>query len=115
MNFTSVRLGMKSLILSFLLEIIPIIICAQTREIDSLKYVETFDKFGNKKKTVVVKAHEVLIVDGDSIYTVANCDQLREIVEGRKGFDIINNRDSISLFLRSRIKSMMILKEKKEP
>ena len=89
-------------------------IYAQNIKNDSIEYVDYTDKFGNKKKALVVKAPQILIVDEDSIYTVSDEIQLRRIIESRGGFKIVNNQDSINLFLRSRVKSMVILKEKKK-
>ena len=71
---------------------------------DSIKeYVDYTDKLGNKKKALVVKVPQILIIDGDSIYSVSDEFQLRFLLEKQEGFNIINNPDSISLFLRTRV------------
>lgn len=91
---------------------ISITVYAQKR--DTLKYVYYEDMFGNKRQATIAHPNQILIVDGDSLYTVSTISQLQKILENHEGFDNINNPDSISLFLRNRIKGITILKKKEK-
>lgn len=105
---------MKRIILSFFLGVISTTAYTQNIKKDTLEYVEYTDSFGNKKKALVVKIHQILIVEGDSLYTVPNEIHLRKLLLSQVGFDIINDPDSIRSFLNGKIKSMVILKKKED-
>lgn len=102
---------MKILVFSFVLLIISFAVNAQ---IDSIEYVEFIDKSGNWKKALVVKVEQILVVDGDSIYTVSNEFQLQKIIQNYEDVKFISIRDSINAFLQNRIKSLVILKGMKK-
>ena len=87
---------------------------AQKTKSDTINYVHYTDKFGKQKKAVIAYPTQILIVHGDSIYTVSNEIELKRIIEKQGGFHIINNPDSISSFLRKRIKGIMILTKGKK-
>lgn len=58
---------------------------AQNPKHDSLRYIMHTDQFGVQKKTQVVYPSEILIIDGDSIYTILNENQLQKTLESRGG------------------------------
>lgn len=87
---------------------------AQNPKHDTLRYILHTDQFGVQKKVRVVYPTEILIIDGDSVYTVLNEDQLQKIIESQGGFNIISNPDSVSLFLQKKFKAIIILKKDKE-
>jgi hypothetical protein len=103
---------MKSIAL-YLLLLIPFKICGQEIPADSVNYIYYTDNSGEQRKAVVATPPLILIVAGDSIFTVSNEFQLRTIMKQQEGFDIINHPDSISSFLRNRTKAIVILKKKK--
>lgn len=86
---------------------------AQIIKNDSTNYIYYTDKLGNQKKALVAQPKHILIVDGDSIYTVSNEFQLRRLLEKQRGFNIINNPDSTTLFLQERIKAIVIIKNER--
>ncbi len=101
-----IRIILISLLLSFSTPV-----SGQIMNSDSLEYVYYLDKVGNKKKAVAASPKQILIVAGDSIYTVLDDFQLRKMLENQKGFKILNHRDSINNFLRERIKGIIIIKK----
>ena len=84
---------------------------AQNPMPDTIFYL---DKFGIQKKAPVAYLTEILVVDGYSMYTMPDQAQLEKTIERRGGFTIINNPDSVSAFLRKRIKAVFILNSKKK-
>lgn len=66
-------------------------------------------------KTVkMVIPKQILIIDGDSMYTIQDEYLLRKTMSQKDGFDIINDDEAIIKILRQRIKAIMIVKPKKE-
>lgn len=76
---------------------------------DTLTHVFYVDEYGNQKRAVVASPSQILIVSGDSIYVVKSEFQLQSILRKRDGFDIINHPDSVCIFIRKRIKAVVIL------
>ena len=103
---------MKAISLFLILSFISISAYTQIKN-DTTSYVLYKDKFGKEKKAVVAYPPQILIVDQDSIYTVSTETQLQHILEKQTKFNIIDNSDSIRLFLRSRIKAIIILDKRK--
>lgn len=99
---------MKAIIFFFLVSFTTF---GQQIKNDTLEFVYYTDKLGHQKKAMIAYPMQILIVNGDSIYTVLNEGQFKDVVAKGVGFNILNNPDSIALFLRNRIKAIVILKK----
>jgi len=79
------------------------------------KYITVDDPLGRPKNVKVAWAPEVLVVEGDSIYSIPNDYTLRMYLEKRKDrmSTIITDPDSIQSFARKRIKAIIIIEDKK--
>jgi hypothetical protein len=89
-----------------------LIASGQKIEKDTLKYVYYKDELGLQKKALIAYPKQILVIKGDSIYTILDENQLYDVISKGKGFNIINNPDSIQSFLLSRIKAIVILNKK---
>lgn len=80
------------------------------------KYITTFDTFGNSKQVAVVTAPQILIVEGDSIYTIPDEYTLRTNLSKKTDrlLTIITAPDSIRKFADNRIKAVFIIEQKKK-
>ena len=88
----------------------PFFCKAQT---DSTTYITIRDN-GVVKTVKMVIPKQILIIDGDSMYTIQDEYLLRKTMSQKDGFDIINDEEAIIKILRQRIKAIMIVKTKKE-
>lgn len=77
------------------------------------KYI-TIDDGKGVRQVKVAFPPQILIIDGDSMYTVPNEVLLRKHLSSQEGFDIINDEDAIDKILRQRIRSVVIIKKKKK-
>lgn len=100
---------MKLIILLFLFGILPIIAYAQNNPAN-----HTMPPTVGKINRMISKGPQVLIVKGDSLFTIPDVTLMRYYLAKQEGFIIINDPDSIRSFLDGKIKSMIILKKKEE-
>lgn len=80
------------------------------------KYITIDDPLGRPKNVKVAWAPEVLIIEGDSIYSIADDYALRMKLEKNKDrmAAIITHPDSIQNFLRKRVKTIILIEDKKK-
>lgn len=103
------KLFAKCIILMFLL--VSVISKAQIAGEDTT-HIAYKDQSGRQKTALVVHPSQILIIDGDSIYSVQHEFQLRKILEKKTGvINIQTHPDSVALFLRSRFKAIIIIKK----
>jgi hypothetical protein len=105
-------LKMKSLIF-WLLVLIPSLGFCQVND-EYPTHVDVKKESGEVIKVKVVQPDEILLVDGDSLYSISSEFQLRRILQSKGGFVIINNPDSIALYCRKSIKSVIIITPKQK-
>lgn len=102
---------MKGVALVLLL-FVSLSVAAQKSKSDSLQYIYYTDPFGQQRKALVATPPHILIVAGDSLFTVANEFQLHQLLAKQQGFNILHDPDSVKLFLSQRIKAVVILGKK---
>ena len=83
---------------------------------DYPKYITIDDAFGRPKNVKVAWVPEVLIVEGDSIYSIADDYTLRMKLKKNKDriATIITHPDSIQNFVKERVKAIIIIEDKKQ-
>jgi hypothetical protein len=103
---------MKIILILFLL-ISSSAIAQKSNESEDPKDVIITDEFGVSKKVKVARAHQILIIEGDSVYNFKEEYQLRAGLLKKDGFLIINDPDTIQMILKDLIKTLVIVKSKK--